>query len=189
MNTTDSHQPTTRTTLSRRRFGSLVLVAGLALAACGSDDAGSGDAATDGATTSIADPWSRQPAEGQTTSAVYGVVTNAGEDDITVIGATTSVAETVELHQVTMNDEGQMSMSEKEGGYTIEAGASFTFEPGGPHIMLLGIDPATYPDSVDVTLEFDDGSTLDFTAEVREIGADDEMDMDEMDDGDMEMDG
>jgi copper(I)-binding protein len=118
---------------------------------------------------SIADPWSRQPVEGQTTSAVYGIVTNSTDEDITAIAASTSVTDTVELHQVIMNDEGQMSMSEKEGGYVIEAGASFTFEPGGPHIMMLGIDPATYPESVDVTLSFDNGSTLDFSAEVRAI--------------------
>ncbi len=177
-----------------RRFGALVVVGGLALAACGSDDAASTDTGADAAPAaeassealSIADPWSRQPAEGQTTTAVYGVVTNSSDDDITAIAASTSATDTVELHQVTMNDEGQMSMTEKEGGYVILAGESFAFEPGGPHIMMLGIDPATYPDTVDVTLEFDNGSTLDFAAEVRAIGnddMDDEMDgeMDDMD--------
>ncbi len=167
---------------SRRRFGALILVAGLGLAACGSDDASSDEATPAESEISIADPWSRQPAEGQTNTAVYGVVTNAGDEDITAVAASSSVTDTVELHQVTMNDEGQMSMSEKEGGYVIEAGASFTFEPGGPHIMMLGIDSATYPDMVDVTLEFDNGSTLDFTAEVRAIdGETSEMD------GEMEM--
>jgi copper(I)-binding protein len=167
---------------SRRCFGALVLVAGLGLGACGSDDSSSDDAGTSEASdseVSIADPWSRQPAEGQSNAAVYGVVTNAGDEDITAIGATASVTDTVELHQGIMNDEGQMSMSEKEGGYTIEAGASFTFEPGGAHIMMLGIDAATYPEMVDVTLAFDNGSTLDFTAEVRAIGDDDEMEMED----------
>jgi copper(I)-binding protein len=179
------NRTSTTSLLSRRRFRVLVFAGGLALAACGSDDVTSTDtgapaeAAASTAELSIADPWSRQPAEGQTTGAVYGVVTNDSDEDITAIGASTSVTNTVELHQVTMNDEGQMSMSEKEGGYVIPAGGSFTFEPGGPHIMLLGIDAATYPDMVDVTLEFDTGATLDFTAEVRMIGADD-MDTDEM---------
>jgi copper(I)-binding protein len=155
--------------LSRRRFGALILIAGLGLAACGSDDASSDDATPAESAISIADPWSRQPAEGQTNTAVYGIVTNAGDEDITAIAASASVTDTVELHQVIMNDEGQMSMSEKEGGFTIEGGASFTFEPGGPHIMMFGIDSATYPEMVDVTLTFDNGSMLDFTAEVRAI--------------------
>lgn len=182
----------TSSLFSRRRFGALVVAGGLVLAACGSDDTASTDTtalaeaeASDDAL-SIADPWSRQPAEGQTTSAVYGVVTNDSDEDVTAIAASTSVTDTVELHQVMMNDEGQMSMSEKEGGYVIPAGESFTFEPGGPHIMLLGIDSATYPDTVDVTLEFDNGASIGFTAEVRMIGDDDmadEMDMETDDDG------
>lgn len=186
-----------------RRLGALVLVGGLALVACGSDEDASTDTGADAAPAaeadastaalSITDPWSRQPAEGQTNSAVYGVVTNSSDVDVTAIAATTSATDTVELHQVTMNDEGQMSMSEKEGGFVVPAGESFTFEPGGPHIMLLGIDSATYPDMIDVTLEFDDGSTLDFTAEVRAITDGDmgDMDMEEMDgemDGEMETD-
>ncbi len=169
---------------TRGRLAAAVIVVGLALAACGSDEAGSTSAPTpsadvaaaDGAI-SIADPWSRQPAEGQTLSAVYGMVTNATDEAVTAVGATTDVAGRVELHQVTMNDEGQMSMSEKEGGYTIGAGETFVFEPGGPHIMLFDVDAATYPDTIDVTLEFDNGETLDFTAEVRAIGADEATDM------------
>lgn len=198
-----------KTRISPRRLVSAVaLVSILGLAACGSDDTTTDSVASDSVTTdsgagteaaadgvSIADAWSRQPADGQTTSAVYGVVTNGTDEAVTAISATTSVDATVEIHETTMNDEGQMSMSEKEDGFEIPAGASFTFEPGGPHIMLLDIDSATYPDSVDVTLEFDNGMSLDFAAEVREI-AGGAMDMDgdmdgEMDgdmDGEMEMD-
>jgi copper(I)-binding protein len=178
----------TTSLLSRRRFGALVFAGCLALAACGSNDVASTESgapaeaeASDDAL-SIADTWSRQPAEGQTTSAVYGVVTNDSDEDITAIAVSTSATGTAELHQVMMNDEGQMSMSEKDGGYVIPAGESFAFEPGGPHIMLLGIDSATYPDMVDVTLAFDNGARIDFTAEVRTIGDDDMADEMEMDD-------
>ena len=156
-------------------------MAALGLAACGSDDDASSDDATEesvSADITIADPWSRQPAEGQTTSAVYGAVTNGTDDAVTAISATASVSDTVELHEVLMNDEGQMSMQEKDGGYEIAAGETFVFEPGGPHIMLLDIDAATYPDTVDVTLSFDNGTTIDFTADVRPIGEDMDMDMD-----------
>lgn len=177
---------------TRGRFAATLIVVGLALAACGSDEAGSSSAPTptvdvsaaDGAI-SIADPWSRQPAEGQTLSAVYGMVTNATDEAVTAVGATTDVAGRVELHQVTMNDEGQMSMSEKEGGYTIGAGETFVFEPGGPHIMLFDVDAATYPDTIDMTLEFDNGETLDFTAEVRAIDGDDATEIDGATDGEM----
>ena len=51
--------------------------------------------------------------------------------------------------------------------------------------MMFDIDPATYPKMVDVTLSFDDGSTIDFTAEVRAIGDEDPAEMDGEMDGEM----
>lgn len=179
-----------------RRSATLLIAVGLGLSACGSDDTSSNDdssvtsveAADAAGDVSIDDPWSRRPADGQTTSAVYGTVTNRTGETITAIAATTSVSDDVELHEVIMNDDDTMTMQERDGGYEIAAGASFTFEPGGPHIMLLDIDAAAYPDNVDVELEFDNGERLAFTAEVRALDMDmDEMDMD-MDDGDMNMD-
>lgn len=153
-----------------------VATIGMGVAACGSDDDAGPSASTD--TTeqaaadgeiSIADAWSRQPAEGQTASAVYGVVTNSTDETVTAVSATTSLTDTVELHEVITGDDGEMSMREKEGGYEIAPGGTLVFEPGGAHIMLLDIDPATYPASVDVTLTFDNGTSIDFDAEVRSI--------------------
>lgn len=83
-----------------------------------------------------------------------------------------------------MNEDGTMTMQERAGGYEIAPGESLTFEPGGPHIMVLGIDPTTYPDMVDVELEFDNGEVLAFTAEVRSLDMDMDMDMGDMDDMD-----
>lgn len=172
---------TRRTPQPIRSIAALVIAGALAITACGSDDAPADSPASE--EVSIGDPWSRQPAEGQDRSAVYGVITNDSDDSIVAVAASTDVSERVELHQTSMDDAGVMSMTEKEGGYTIGAGESFAFEPGGPHIMLFDIDAATYPESVAVTLEFDDGSSVDFTAEVRSIGDDMEMDddMEEMD--------
>lgn len=124
----------------------------------------------------MTDAWSREPADGQTTSAVYGEFSNDSDSDITIIGVTSPTAGVAELHETTMNDDGQMSMSEREGGFVIPAGDSFVFEPGGPHIMILNVNAASYPDPVEVTVEFDDGSTLAFDAEVRAISDEDEMD-------------
>ena len=107
------------TTLTRRAIA-LAAVAARGLAACGSDDdAHTADDGTEQTAdgVSMADPWSRQPADGQTTSAVYGELTNASDETITAISAATSVSDTVELHEVVMNDEDQMTMREKEGGF------------------------------------------------------------------------
>lgn len=154
--------------------------------ACGSDSETDGEntEGTSGTTVSIADPWSRQPADGQTRTAAYGVVSNPTDQDVRIVAASSSVSDTVELHITTMDDDGTMAMEEVDE-FVVPAGGDFVFEPGGPHIMVLGIDPATYPASVDFSLDLDGADTLSFTAEVREATSD--MDMD-MDDADMEMD-
>ncbi len=143
---------------------------------CGSADSDAGAGATS-AQISITDPWSRQPAETQTNTAVYGVVANQTDDDVRVVSASSPATGTVELHETLMDDNGAMSMQEVPDGFVVRSGDTFTFEPGGPHIMMLGIDPASYPDPVEVTLEFETGESITFQAEVRMIdGGVEEMD-------------
>ncbi len=163
------------------RLTAVAAAATIGLVACGSDDDGRSGASAD--VVAFNDVWSRRPVAGQTTGAVYGIVSNGGDNAITVVGATASVTDQVELHEVVMNDDGTMTMQEMGGGFVIPANDAMILQPGSFHIMLLDIDPATYPDEVEVTLEFDDGTTLEKTAPVREIEG-----MDEMNDGEMEMD-
>ena len=170
------------------------VVAGLLLAACGSDDdESSGDESSGETVLTMTDAWSREPAEGQTSTAVYGVLSNSGDTDVTVVGATSSVTDRVELHEV-LEEDGMMRMQEREEGFVVPAGGEFVFEPGGPHVMMLDIDPATYPDPVDVELTFDGADALSFTAAIRALDGDmDDMDgmegMDDMEGMDEEGDG
>lgn len=132
--------------------------------------------------------WSRQPAAGQPNSAVYGTVTNTGDTDVTITGVSTELTDTAELHEI-IEEDGLMSMREREAGFVVPAGGTFTFEPGGPHVMLLGIDADTYPtDAVDVTFTFDAGDPTFVTAEVRKIEGDAMDDMDHDDHGGDDMD-
>lgn len=173
------------------------------LAACGSDDDSSSDATVEttmaddmdedmdddmmeipgGEATvddiTVTDAWVRQPAEGQTRSAAYGTIANDGDTDITLIGGAVPFGATVEIHETLMDDDGTMQMQEREDGFVIAAGATFELEPGGPHVMMLDIDPADFVDDVEVTLIFDDGTELTVAAPVRSI---DGTDMDHSDD-------
>lgn len=177
-----------------------IAVAAIAVgvAACGDDD-GDSDAsdASGGVGGSgevvVTDPWVRQPAEGQPNAAAYGVITNETDDEVTLVGASVDGVgvETIEIHETLTDDEGTMSMQEKEGGFAIAAGDSFVLEPGGPHVMLLGIDPAEFTSSIELTLEFDGADPVTVSAEVRAIDGDamgdmDHDDMDDMDDDDMD---
>ena len=177
--------------VSPRILIALPAVAALALSACGDDEDTAADttapaAATatadeasgtatggesdpaEGGQVTIADAWSRQPAEGQTVTAVYGVVSNASDADVTIVAASSPVSSDVQLHETIMDGD-QMTMKEKEDGFVVPAGGEFVFESGGPHIMMFDIDPATYPAMVEVTLELDSGESLTFEAEVRAV--------------------
>lgn len=168
----------------------------LGAAACGSSDdaasdTGSGDSSEQQASgdVTVSDPWIREPAAGQTLAAGYGTITNGTDDPITLVGASAPISATFEIHETSTGDDGTMSMSEKEGGFEIAAGESFTLEPGGPHVMMLDIDPVEISGTIDLTLEFD-STEVTVPAEVRAIGdamdGMEDMDMDEMDDGEME---
>jgi copper(I)-binding protein len=167
---------------------SLPAVAAVALAsalvACGDDD--DSDSAADAAGVTVDDAWVRQPAAGQTNSAAYGVITNGTDGEVTLVGASTDSVpvDSIEIHETLVDDEGVMSMQEREDGFTIESGGSLTLEPGGPHVMMLGIDPAELTGDIELTFDFDGADPVTVTAELREIGPEDTMagmeDMEEM---------
>ena len=123
----------------------------------------------------VTDVWMREPAEGQTRTAAYGTITNDGDADVTLVSASVPFDATVEIHETIMGDDGSMQMQEVPEGFVVPAGGSFTLEPGGPHIMLIDIDPADITGTIDVTMVFDDGTEVTVGAPVRSLVMDDDM--------------
>ena len=170
-------------------FAALALT--FSLAACGSDDDASDsseEVAADGVT--ITDAWVRQPADGQTVSAAYGTIQNDSGEDITLVGASVPVQGMVEIHETIMGDDGAMSMQEKEDGFLVADGETFVLQPGGPHVMMMQIEPEEITGTIDVTFIFDNGAEVTVPAEVRTLDGMSDMDgdMDDDMDGDMESD-
>ena len=163
------------------------LVLGLAagIAACGDDSDSSAGSVT------VTEVWTRKPAEGQPNSAGYGVIANESGNDITLIGASADITATFEIHETVTDDEGVMSMVQREEGFTIADGETFTLMPGGPHVMMLEIDPADFEgDGFDLTFVFDGADDVTEFAEIREVERMGDMSSDEMEgDSESEMDG
>lgn len=141
------------------RMAAVLVALGLVVGGCGG-----GDSAL-----TVTDAWSFRPPPGQQVSAAYGVVSNPTDSDIRIVAASSPVAESAELHETIIED-GSAMMQERQDGFVVPAGDVFVFEPGGPHIMLLGVGADSYPDEVEISLDLDDGSTVTFAAEVREVG-------------------
>lgn len=93
------------------------------------------------------------------TSAVFLTLHNAGDKDLILTGASSSAARNVELHNHTMQD-GMMAMRRVER-IDIPAGQSVVFQPGGLHIMLIGLEKDLKAgEQIDLTLEFADAAPL-----------------------------
>lgn len=135
-----------------RMFTSL-LVGVLMVAACG------GDAAAP----DISDVRIGQPTGPN--AALYFTV-NSDEAD-RLLGATTSVAGSVQLHETIMGDDGSMGM-EPIDSLEVPADTEVVLEPGGTHLMLIDVDRLEVGDKVEVLLTWENAGDLTVDAEVVE---------------------
>ncbi|HEX5367760.1 MAG TPA: copper chaperone PCu(A)C [Acidimicrobiales bacterium] len=158
-------------TRTRLAATGLATALALALAACGDDDADSASAEPEEVT--VRDAWARPTAAGQTAGAAYMVLTGGTEDD-RLVGAEVdgSVARTAEIHETMpaggMGGGDAMTMREVDA-VDVPAGEEVALEPGGYHVMLLGLaGPLEEGDTVEVDLELEHAGTIEVTAEVRD---------------------
>lgn len=93
----------------------------------------------------------------------FATIENHTDHDVTLVGGTAEIANMVEVHEVVMIDK-EMKMQAKEGGILIKAGESVTLEPGGLHVMLMGLKkPILEGDEVTLTLDFEGYDDQTFT--------------------------
>ena len=121
----------------------------------------------------VKDPWARPALEGGN-GAVYLVLQNhsATADELT--GATSDIAESVEIHESKM--EGNVMQMQHVMSVLIEGKASVEFSPGGYHIMLIGLKQELAVGSdFQVTLHFASHEDIVITVPVQESGADNSM--------------
>ena len=100
----------------------------------------------------------------------FMTIKNSGGADVTLVGGSSKDADRIEIHEVVNG-----SMQPLPDGLVIKAGKSVKLRMGGYHVMLLGLNrDLKAGDEITVTLEFDDGQSIDYTAPVKDIAMDDE---------------
>jgi copper(I)-binding protein len=110
--------------------------------------------------------------------AVYMMIKNNGETDDALIGAKTDVAETAELHE-TRIDENEVMRMRPIDAVELPAGGSAVLEPGGMHLMLIGLQKELVAgDTFELTLNFKQSGSQTIEVEVTEDMAMDHGDMD-----------
>jgi iron complex transport system substrate-binding protein len=114
--------------------------------------------------------WARPTAQGATVGAGYLVIANRGRDPDRLQGASSPRAARVEMHESRV--EGGMARMQPVASLPIAAGASVRFEPGGLHLMLLGLTgPLVAGERVPLQLRFERAGLVEAVLEVRDSPA------------------
>lgn len=116
---------------------------------------------------SISAPWARATPPGATTGAVYLTVENAGAAD-RLVGASSDAAERAEIH-IHEHSAGMMRMKQVNG-IDIGTGEAIAFEPGGRHIMLIGLIRPLVPEAtLELVLRFASGTEVTVAVPIRDM--------------------
>lgn len=100
-------------------------------------------------------------------------ITNPTSSEITLVGGS-STSGMVEIHETVMGDTG-MQMQEINGGIEIPAGGAVMLQPGGFHVMIMGLsEDVVAGDELTVDLEFDGHPNVSVTAIAKPSEAGDE---------------
>lgn len=87
----------------------------------------------------IAHPWSRATPEGAKVAAGYAVIRNHGSTADRLVAATAEIAGRAEIHEMTIDADGVMTMRPLGGGLEIPPGGEAELKPGSLHIMFLDL--------------------------------------------------
>lgn len=104
--------------------------------------------------------WSRPALARIGTAVAYLTLRNEGSAPVRVVGASTPVAESVEIHESSVENN-VARMQPRPEGVVVPPGGTVRFEPGGLHLMLMKPHADLKAgQSFTLTLRFDDGEVL-----------------------------
>lgn len=118
----------------------------------------------------VGNVWARASMMVAGNSAVFGTLANLTESEDTLVGASTEVAEVVEIHESSVDADGVMSMNPLPEGLNLMAGQVVTLEPGGLHIMLINLQKDLVAgETFELTLEFENAGSLAVPVMIQEM--------------------
>lgn len=124
-------------------------------------------------TITVSDPFARETPPNAKVGGVYMTFMNTGAAN-RLVGARSDAAKAVQIHKHLMDDAGVMRMREVEGGVALGEDETVVFAPGGLHVMLMGLKaPLKKNETVGITLDFEDGSSIYVAVPVKSIAATD----------------
>ena len=120
----------------------------------------------------ITQAWGRATPGGAKVGGGYLTIENKGATPDRLIGGSTEVAAKVQVHEMSMSNNGVMTMRPLDQGLVIEPGKTVKLSPGGMHLMLLELKgPLKQGDKLPVTLEFEKAGKVSIVLDIEGIGA------------------
>ena len=154
-------------------FPALVLTAALGAAALGGAVVLSGGASAEEHTPggiSIAGSWSFELPPVAPNGAAYFRIENRGPASDRLVSAHSPIAASAEIHAHEM-DGGMMTMCQVHS-VEVPAQGEVAFEPGGLHVMLLGLKkPLVAGERYPLVLEFEKAGTIEVAVEITSSGS------------------
>lgn len=117
----------------------------------------------------VSDAWIRGIPPSAKTTAAFMTMQNNGPDEMILASVACEAAETVQIHA--MEQVGEMMQMKEISELRIPANGQAVLAPKGYHIMLIGLlRPIAEGETIPLTLNFRDGSSVDVDAVVRKWG-------------------
>jgi copper(I)-binding protein len=116
----------------------------------------------------VHEAWARPTAQGNTAAAYFSLHNHTQNND-ELIGASSAIADMVEIHESKMeNDVMTMNMV---SSIPLKAGDELTFEPGGLHVMLIGVkQELNVGDEFELVLKFKNHADITVNVKVEQDG-------------------
>jgi copper(I)-binding protein len=106
-----------------------------------------------------------------TMTAIYGTLDNPTNAPITVTAVSSPVAEQVTFHEMSAQG-GSATMKAMSGSLTIPAHGTHVLQPGGDHLMMMGLrQPVTVGQPVTATLTLQGGGSVTISVPGKDDGA------------------
>ncbi|MTH96117.1 copper chaperone PCu(A)C [Roseibium sp. RKSG952] len=119
----------------------------------------------------IENTWTRATPPRAKAGGGFATITNSGSSADRLVGVSSPVTGRVEIHEMAVED-GIMKMRELENGIEIPAGETVSLEPGGLHIMFMGLTEGFEEGTaIPVTLTFENAGDVDIELAVGKMGA------------------
>lgn len=119
----------------------------------------------------IEHPWSRATPQGAKVAVGYITIKNPGSTPDRLVAASAEIAGKTEIHEMTVDANGVMTMRPLPDGLEIPAGGEVKVAPGGAHIMFMDIArPIKEGEKFKGTLTFEKAGSVDVEFSVDAVG-------------------